>query len=780
MKGKIITLIVALAINVFPVKSENKKSSAGERQTVGLVLSGGGAKGIAHIGVIRALEEKGIPIDYITGTSMGAIIGSLYAIGYSPDQMMELMESEEFLSAAQGELKPGSGYLFLQPQKRPSMLNITAGRPGDIHFQSLLPASLISPIAMNFAFMKIYGPYTAECGGNFDNLFVPFRCVASDITHKHKMVLSHGQLDMAVRASMSFPIVFHPITIDGALAYDGGIYDNFPVDVMRDDFKPDIMIGVDVHSTDSITGFPNILDQLDMLVTQKNNYDLPEDEGIKLRIDLDEFSLLDFGKSRQIEKIGYDHAMAMIDSISSRVTSRRDSSEVALKRKQFNSATKPLEFNSVNVTGGSPAENEYIAHFFQADKDATFSIDKAAEAYDMAVSTSRIIDMTPQAVYNSENGMYTLNLKASVKDEISLGFGGYVTSSANSMLYLSAGYNSLTFRSLDASLGAWIGQSYMAAELDACWMLRTRAMSSVGVQAVVWRQKFNENERLFFQDNSPSFVSNVENFARLKYSRATGRHSVFNFYGGYGHIANHYYNAFETLTGMANGQEKTVHDLGQLRADWTLTTVDDEILPTTGLSLRILAEMMAGRSKYREEHPDVISENLRSTSRNVRWAQAEAAFKDYITMGRRFSLGIESTLLWSSRKLFGSYNAAIVDAPSFNPTAASYNVFNPRLRANSFVTAGLAPIFKITDRLSLRGSFHAFVPFRPIERAEDSTAYYGKWFSRVDFYTEASAVVSFPFASLSLYGNYQTMAGDRWGVGISFGLFIPAPRFLRF
>ena len=90
--------------------------------------------------------------------------------------------------------------------------------------------------------MDLFAAYTAQCGGDFDRLFVPFRCVTSDVTHKHKVVCRSGMLSDAIRASMSFPAVFAPIKIGGVEMYDGGIYDNFPVDVMREDFAPSIMI----------------------------------------------------------------------------------------------------------------------------------------------------------------------------------------------------------------------------------------------------------------------------------------------------------------------------------------------------------------------------------------------------------------------------------------------------------------------------------------------------------------------------------------------------------
>lgn len=215
-----------------------------QAQKVGLVLSGGGAKGMTHIGIIRALEENNIPIDYITGTSMGAIIGSLYAMGYSADEMEALLRSPGFKHWYSGKIEPEYGYYFKKNHPTPEFFNIRFSLRDSLHAKpQILPASMVNPIQMNLVFLELFARATAACKGNFNKLFVPFRCIASDVYNKKPLVLGGGDLGDAVRASMSFPFIFKPIEIDGTLAYDGGIYNNFPSDVMRKDFHPDIIIG---------------------------------------------------------------------------------------------------------------------------------------------------------------------------------------------------------------------------------------------------------------------------------------------------------------------------------------------------------------------------------------------------------------------------------------------------------------------------------------------------------------------------------------------------------
>ena len=128
-----------------------------DRPTVGLVLSGGGAKGIAHIGMIRAREDAGIPIDYITGTSMGAIVGGLYASGYSPAEMIELIASRDFSYWSTGRIDPADTYYFTSRRDTPSFVTFNLGKDST-RITSVLPVSLINPIPMNYAFFSCSAP----------------------------------------------------------------------------------------------------------------------------------------------------------------------------------------------------------------------------------------------------------------------------------------------------------------------------------------------------------------------------------------------------------------------------------------------------------------------------------------------------------------------------------------------------------------------------------------------------------------------------------------------
>lgn len=749
--------------------------NAGEPMSVGLVLSGGGAKGIAHIGVIRALEENNIPIDYVAGTSMGAIVGGLYAAGYTPDEMMDLITSSDFSYWSTGRIDPAKVYYFSREMPRPTMFKFeinTHPKDSTKEVGSAVPSSLISPLPMNFAFMDLFARYTAQCDGDFDRLMVPFRCVASDVEAGHKVVHRSGNLGEAIRTSMTFPVVFQPIRVNGALLYDGGIFDNFPVDVMVKDFAPGMMIGVDVSAA-AEGPQTSLMDQIDNLVMRRQTYSLPEELGIKLHVDLDEFSLLDFEAARTIEKIGYDHAVAMMDSIKRRVTSRISPEARRLRRAVFKSKTPEVVFDSIRVTGGDDRQNRYIDYLFRPAHSDVFDIAHARESYYRALSPGRLRDLYPTAIYNDTTTMFTLDLKASLKDRLGIGVGGYITSATNSYLFLNATWRTLSFTSLNTSLNVWLGQSYMATLANASVDLSTPIPSSLGLTAVLSRQRFYESDHLFYEVKTPSFIVDHEYFGRLDWTWAVGSRAKMSAAVGYGYLFDNFFRTNSRVS-FDIGRDKTTYNLGQVRLEYMSNTLNSIDYPTAGNAYSFTAMGVLGKFHF------TSADNLIADERsNPRWLQVESRTRNYFDISKHISFGLESDVLLSTRKLHGNYNASIVNAPAYNPTAAAQNAFNAAYRANSFIGVGIVPVYKYSSSLSARLSLHGFLPVRSIEEDPAGRAYYGKWFSNPQVFGQIDISYSLPFATISAYGNYATGRSKSWNVGVSFGVFLLAPEFLR-
>jgi len=217
---------------------------AGRPPRIGLVLSGGGAKGLAHIGVLRVLEEMRIPIAYVGGTSMGSIVGGFYASGLSPDEIAAIMETLDWWNTMKDQPPRREQVYRRKIESERYFLNFEMGLK---HWSIMLPRSAVAGQKLNYV-LEIHTLATAAVT-NFDQLPLPFRCVATDIQNGKAVVLSHGSLAESMRASMAVPGLFTPITIAGRTLIDGGLVNNIPVDVVRA-MGADTIIAVDVGASD--------------------------------------------------------------------------------------------------------------------------------------------------------------------------------------------------------------------------------------------------------------------------------------------------------------------------------------------------------------------------------------------------------------------------------------------------------------------------------------------------------------------------------------------------
>lgn len=749
-----------------------------QAQSVGLVLSGGGAKGIAHIGVIQALEDNNIPVDYITGTSMGAIVGGLYASGYSPQEMMTLLMSKDFTDWSIGVINPNLTYYFDKSEPSPAFATINfAIKDSTNTHSSIFPSSLINPIPMNFAFMELFSAYTAQCNGDFNRLFIPFRCIASDVFHKQKLVCSSGDLGEAIRASMSFPLIFKPIYKDGVPLFDGGIYDNFPVDVMRKDFAPDFIIGVDVSTASSKINVNNPVDQVEAMVIQDHGTYIPDSIGVRLNINLSKFTLLDFEKAQEIYNIGYQHAMEIIDSIKERVPTRISKNARAIARNTFKSQTPAIIFDKVEVIGtNNSSQNEYIETLFKHSKSSTFDIEEAKISYYHAISSQKLKDLIPTAHFCDSSRTFALHLQATPKNNYSAEIGGFITSSTNSMLFLGTKYSTLSMNSFDASVKAWIGQSYYAAEGSAKISLRTSFPSQISLQAVASKQKFYESDMLFYSDELPTFIINYDNHIRLSYEMAIGRKAKLDISAGYALLRDRFYPSNTSNFSTAK-QDKATYTLGQAKIGITRNTLNHTTFATEGNHTAFNIIGITGDYSFIPNPANVAPANRES--RKLTWIQAEFDLENYFKIAKHFTLGTKINAVASTKPLVENYTANIVQASAFCPTPATKNYFNPAFRANSYVAGGIMPIFKINEKLQLRTEFYAFAPFQKIIEGQNMKAEYGKWFDEVNYLGEASIIYRLPFATFSIYTNYLNYPSRNWNFGVNIGFPITAPKFLK-
>lgn len=750
-------------------------------QTVGLVLSGGGAKGAAHIGVIKALEENNVPIDYVTGTSIGAIIGSLYAIGYTPDEMLELMLSEEFGYWQKGKVEDDYMYYFRKPDVTPEFFNISLDFSDSLHIKTnFLPQSLIDPIQMNQAFMGLYAQASAKAGWNFDNLFVPFRCVGSDVYNKRAVIFKNGDLGDAVRVSMTFPMVFKPIWKDKVPLFDGGIYDNFPVKPMQDSFNPDFILGSNLSSGPNKPS-NNLYSQLEAMIMQDGQKGISEEEGVTVRFNFQDVSLLDFDRAEELMEIGYKRTMQLMDSIKKRVPRELPKEDLARRRKEYRDNLPPLEFRNIYITGVTEAQKKYIESQLHRDINGTFSMEEFKKAYFKMLAYSKIKEIVPHAVYNRRNKTFDLYLDVKMSEEIDINFGGNISSHQANQLYLGLGYKYLGRFASNSKAGFHVGNSFSGVLLDEQIFLQTRIPTYLRWQGVFSYKKYTETQSLFYEDVVPAFIKQKELYTKLTLGFPFLNMAKAEIGFAYG-VLNDYYLQSTDLSLSDSQFDHSRYDLfcGSLHIEHS--TLDAKQYPISGEEVSLTAQYVTGFENYEPSRSELL--NLFSRKTHT-WLQMKGHWEKYSSLGKNFKLGYTGELVVSSKNLMENYTASILQAPAFTPTPHSSIVFNEAFRANQYVALGLSPIWKFNDMFHLRFDMYGFSPLYEIQNHSVvynnsvlNVAKYGKFMNSFQYMGELALVVNLPVISLSLYANGYSYPDNNFNFGLNIGYLIFNPKML--
>jgi NTE family protein len=297
-------LLVALVIS--PASAQQT-----ERPKVGLVLSGGGARGLAHIGVLKVLEEVNMPIDAVGGTSMGAIVGGLYASGYSAAQLEEIAQTTAWMRLFSDE--SNRRYVPIEEKAEDSKYMLNLPMHG---FRVGLPSGLVSG---QEAFKMLAGlTWHVHHIQNFDQLPIPFFCVATDLETGEAILIRTGSLAEGLRASMTLPSIFTPAMVQGRPVLDGGIANNFPVQEVID-MGADVVIGVDVSSllpkAEYLNSLLDILNQTVSFQIERTAILQRERAGILLQPNLDLYGMMSFDDTQGIIDAGEAIARTRIDEL---------------------------------------------------------------------------------------------------------------------------------------------------------------------------------------------------------------------------------------------------------------------------------------------------------------------------------------------------------------------------------------------------------------------------------------------------------------------------------
>ncbi len=690
-------------------------------QSVGLVLSGGGAKGLAHIGVIRVLEENNIPIDYIAGTSIGAIIGGLYAAGYTTDEMEELFKSDEFYFWSTGKIQKEYRYYFKQPEAEPSWINLRVTRKDD-KVKLLPPTNFIPEEQMDFAFMELVAATSAACNNNFDSLMIPFFCVAADINSDNPVILRKGDLGEAIRASMTVPLYFKPIEIDGKLLFDGGLINNFPLDLMKEIYKPDIIIGHKVANDLKEAESDDLRQQVSNLVMRPTNFEIKAEDGILLETKLENVSLLDFNKIDFALEAGIETANEMIDSIKSRITRNQQQEIIIQKRETFNSKKPKLFFQNIQVEGvKDPMQRKFIIQSIK-HKYNVVTLSSLKKEYFKLIADEHIKSIRPISHFNKETGYFDLHLKVEPEKKIEVKIGGNISTKPINQGFFSFNYRTYKSRAYTLMSNIYFGRFYSSYKIGGRIDYPTKLPFYFSGYSTFNRWDFfSSSSELFFEDVRPPYIIQNENNHRLEIGFPLGLHGKLFLNTNYSSSSDKYYQT--DIVNKGDVADKTIFNAFASNIGVESNSLNYRQFATEGSNRFISAKYIVGEESF---FPGTTINSKKSTDIKHNYILLKAYANKYFKISKKFTLGTTLEAVYSNKELFQNYKSTLLSAPGFYPSPHSKSLFLENFHSNNYLAGGLKALIHFNQALHLRVEGYGFIPIKEELRHDDNSAFHNK------------------------------------------------------
>lgn len=345
-------ILFAIAFTFFGVLGMSQTPKGDAPPKVGLVLSGGGAKGLAHIGAIKVIEESGVKIDFIGGTSMGAIVGALYASGYSAHELDSIFKVTDFTKLIQDNVPRGAKTFYEKEDSERYALALPF-----TNFSISFPQAISGGQNIYNELVRLL--YHVKDVQDFKKLPIPFLCVATNVETGEEVMLDQGYLPEAIMASGTFPSLFEPSEIDGDILIDGGVVNNYPIDKIQA-MGADVIIGVDVQhnlsTRESLMSATEILLQINNYRTVNDMKKKAAKTDIYIRPEIDDFSVIDFGRSKAIVKSGEEAAKTKEQELQD-LAQRQNNLRVSKQRVQ---PIDSLTINRMIIRGNDQYTRGYI------------------------------------------------------------------------------------------------------------------------------------------------------------------------------------------------------------------------------------------------------------------------------------------------------------------------------------------------------------------------------------------------------------------------------------
>lgn len=740
------------------------------QEKIGLVLSGGGATGLAHIGVIKALEENGIPIDYISGTSMGALVGGMYAAGYSPEEIEAFAKSDAFLKMATGQIETHQRFTYRESDENAAMFKF--GIAIDSSILTSIPTHYRSSAYVDYKLLELCGPVGEMVHNNFDSLFVPYRCVASDIANKKSVVFRSGKLNQAIRASMTYPFYFEAIEVNKTLLFDGGLYNNFPADVMFHDFNVDYIIGSNVSYNNPKPKRNNIISQISNMLMFYSNYTIPCESGILIQPNI-KSTTFEFKDAAEIIEEGYRQAQPYIDSILQHTTRRVSKDELQQRRATFRNKIIPIQISSVTTNMRKQKPFSFAKNSMIRRKEEVVSAKVFERRYFRLRATPQIGFLFPTLSINQDS-TYNLDLTVNKAKDFNFEVGGHFSTRAVNTGFIGVSYSHIGKVAANVYANSYFGKFYTSVKTEVGMDIPSTYPVNISGHFVLNKLDYFRSFATFFAPERPSFLVQNEMYTGLEFKQPIWNSIKSTFGGRYFLLEDRYYQN----NNFTNADTTDFTQFQGFTTSWELVqnTLNRKQFANSGHFAAIKIRYINGREHSKSGSTAPIPfDNYKYHS----WISISGEFQTYPVDLKFFHLGLHGNAVFNSQSLFSIYTASLLSLNAYTPLPDMATYFMPEFRSPQYVGAGINLVFTVKKVLDFRADGYYYQPFRALVKNDDGTFGYAKPFKGESFIASASIIYHSPVGPLRATFNYFPKQHIPYAFQISFGYVLFNSRAIR-
>ncbi len=719
-------------------------------QKVGVVFSGGGASGLSFVGALKALEENHIPIHYFTGTSIGSVFGGLYAIGLSPKQIDSLVNTKDFLKIINGEFYSNELSYFKNRETYAKWLSLKLNLNNS--FMSNLPSNFINSIPIDYFMMKMFLGANLAIKSKFDNLFIPFRCIGSDIATKQTVIFKQGDLASSIRASMSYPFYLPPIFVNNSLMLDGGLYNNFPLNIIEEEFHPDFIIGITAADSFPTPKDDDLSSQIRAMLTINSNNTIQNKTQHVIIKPWSDLGVFNFNNIKAIIDSGYVATMRMMPEIKKHITQYENEIDLTKRRQTFLTKTEVTNFkyDSINIVGGSLQLQNYIKQHFLKNGNQ-FTLHQFKKSYYNLISDECIIGTRPTSYKDTLKNKKILQLYVKPEKRFVVDVGGFIVSKPISTVFLNLNYTYINKIKYSAAINGFASKLLVSSLANIKFDFPTRIPFYIETQASLSRWDYFNSSSLFLIFEQPSYMIQDDRYLELNASVPLGNIGKSVLSIGSANFASKYFQNQHYIN--VDSADITTCDFQYTQLAFEFTTLNQKQFATKGFYASAYFKQFYGYESYlaNSNKNNVWNTPINNLKHN--WTQIKFNIESYIPTIKKITFGLQLDGALNNQTLFSNFTSSMLMAPAYEPIPEMQTIIQEKFRSNSFIAGGVKLIFEPLKKFQLRFENYFYQPFVSFEKLANNKVKYSTPFANQSYVSSFSLVYQTPIGPIALSNN---------------------------